>query len=160
MKDANKEIISHADNGGKSLITCPGCGISKKASVSKFKGKKHKIITRCKCGEQFSVQLNFRAYFRKEVSLRGEFKVVAHRITDWFEMEVGDLSRTGIGLRKSDAVIVKQGDKLKVKFHLDNHKKTLIEKMVVVKIVNDQYLGCEFIDLAAEEKELGFYLFV
>ena len=160
MKDDNSVIIAHADNDGRALITCPRCRISKKTSISKFKNKKHKIISRCHCGEQFSVQLNFRANFRKKVSLRGEFKVVSPRITNWFEMDVSDLSRTGIGLHKSDAVMVNQGDKLKVKFHLDNHKKTLIEKNVVVKILNDQYLGCEFLDLKPEEKELGFYLFV
>ena len=52
-----------------------------------------------------------------------------------------------------------KGDTLKVKFNLDNNKKTLIEKIVDMKIVIDQYIGCEFKDLALEEKELGFYLF-
>ena len=138
MDKVTKLIAAHADSNGMALITCPACGITKKTSVSQFKDKKHKIATRCQCGERFDIQLNFRASYRKEVNLKGMFMVVSPRTSHWCEMEVCDLSR--------------------VKFNLDNAKKTLIEKHVDVKIVIDQYLGCEFQDLALEEKELGFYL--
>ena len=154
-------VSAHADSKGMALITCPFCNITKKISVSQFKDKKHRIVTKCKCGERFAIQLNFRASYRKEVDLKGMFMVTSPRSSHWCEMEVSDLSRTGIGFRNAemDTVDVKKGDKLKIKFNLDNAKKTLIEKQVIVKIVIDQYVGCEFQDLALEEKELGFYLF-
>ena len=152
-------VSAHADSKGMALITCPFCNITKNISVSQFKDKKHKIVTKCKCGERFGIQLNFRASYRKEVDLNGMFMVTSPRSSHWCEMEVSDLSRTGIGFRNKETVVVNKGDTLKIKFNLDNPKKTLIEKHVTVKIVIDQYLGCEFQDLALEEKELGFYLF-
>ena len=152
-------VSAHADSKGMALITCPSCNITKKISVSQFKEKKHKIVTKCKCGERFAIQLNFRASYRKEVDLKGMFMVTSPGSSHWCEMEVSDLSRTGIGFRNKETVVVNKGDTLKIKFNLDNPKKTLIEKHVTVKIVIDQYLGCEFQDLALEEKELGFYLF-
>ena len=159
MEKVIKVIAAHADSEGMALITCPGCGITKKSSVAQFKDKKHKVSTKCQCGERFDIQLNFRASYRKEVNLKGMFMVVSPRPSHWCEMEISDLSRTGIGFRNTDTVAVSKGDKLKIKFNLDNPKKTLIEKHVIVKIVIDHYLGCEFQDLALEEKELGFYLF-
>ena len=160
MDKVTKLIAAHADSNGMALITCPACGITKKSSVSQFKDKKHKIATKCQCGERFDIQLNFRASYRKEVSLKGMFMVVSPRTSHWCDMEVCDLSRTGVGFRNTEDenVVVNKGDKLRVKFNLDNAKKTLIDKHVDVKIVIDHYLGCEFQDLALEEKELGFYL--
>ena len=160
MEKVKKLVTAHADINGMANITCPYCGIIKKSSVSKFKNKKHKVSTRCQCGEQFDIQLNFRASYRKDVSLKGLFMLVSPKSSHWCEMEVSDISRTGIGFRNQEEnVVVNKGDAVIVKFNLDNNKKTLIEKRVVVKIVIDQYIGCEFKDLALEEKELGFYLF-
>ena len=161
MEKEIKAVSAHADSNGMALITCPSCNVTKKLSVSQFKDKKHKLVTKCQCGERFEIHLNFRASYRKQVDLSGMFMLVSPRTSHWCEMEVSDLSRTGIGFRNAEmeTVDVKKGDKLKIKFNLDNAKKTLIEKQVVVKIVIDQYVGCEFQDLALEEKELGFYLF-
>lgn len=160
MGKVKKIITAHADINGNANITCPYCGITKRSSVSQFKDKKHKVSTRCQCGEQFDIQLNFRASYRKVVNLKGQFMVLSPRTSHWCEMEVSDISRTGVGFRSHEtSMVVSKGDALKVKFNLDNNKKTLIEKHVDVKIVIDQYIGCEFKDLALEEKELGFYLF-
>lgn len=159
MEKEKDRITAHADSNGMAIITCPYCGIIKKVSVSKFKNSKHQISTRCQCGKQFDLQLNFRSNYRKDVTLTGMFKVVAPIPSHWCEMIVRDISRTGVGFKNTDTVEVKEGYALRVRFKLDNIKKTLIEKDVVVKIVKDRYAGCEFKNLALEEKELGFYLF-
>ena len=159
MEKSKELIAAHVDSNDMAIITCPDCGLIKKTSVSKFKNLKHKISTRCQCGRRFDLQLNFRSSYRKNVNLPGTFMVISPKSSHWCEMLVRDISRTGVGFKNMDSVIVKTGDTVRVKFNLDNSKKTLIEKMVVVKTIKDQYIGCEFKDLALEEKELGFYLF-
>jgi hypothetical protein len=159
MEKSKDIIAAHVDSNDMVIITCPECGLIKKTSVSKFKNSKHKISTRCHCGKRFDLQLNFRSSYRKNVNLPGLFMVLSPKTSHWCEMSVRDISRTGVGFKNMDSVIVKRGDTVRVKFNLDNGKKTLIDKKVVVKIIKDQYVGCEFKDLALEEKELGFYLF-
>lgn len=159
MENNNELIAVHVDNNGMAIITCPSCGMIKKVSVSKYKNKKHRLDTRCQCGKRFDLQLNFRASYRKDVTLPGTFMIISPRPSHWCDMVVSDLSRRGLGFKNRDTVGIYKGDILRVKFNLNNTKKTLIEKQVVVKIVKEKYIGCEFRDLALEEKELGFYLF-
>jgi len=151
--------IAHADGSGFAVITCPFCSIVKKVSVSKFKELKHKISTRCQCGESFELLLNFRANYRKSVKLPGTYKVLTPTVSTWKDMMVFDLSRSGIGITIYDPVVMNVGDTLHVRFLLDDSRKTAIDKKVIVKIIKGHDLGCEFKDLALEEKELGFYLF-
>ncbi len=159
MEKDKDRVAAHVDSNDMAIITCPYCGIIKKVSVTEFKNKKHQISTRCQCGKRFELQLNFRSSYRKDVHLAGMFMVVSPKSSHWCEMVVHDISRTGLGFKNTDSVEVKTGTTLRVKFNLDNIKKTLIEKDVIVKIVKDRYVGCEFKNLALEEKELGFYLF-
>lgn len=85
--------------------------------------------------------------------------IISPKTSHWCEMAIRDISRAGVGFENMDSVLVSKGDTLRIKFKLDNGKRTLIEKKVIVKIIRDKYVGCEFKDLALEEKELGFYLF-
>ena len=43
-------------------------------------------------------------------------------------------------------------------FTLDNRKKSVLFKKVIIKTVNGNQIGCEFLEDRAYEKELGFYL--
>lgn len=159
MENHNELIAAHVDTNGMAIITCPSCGMIKKVSVSKYKDIKHRLNTRCQCGKRFDIQLNFRASYRKDVTLSGTFMIISPRSSHWCDMVVSDLSRMGLGFKNREKVVVHKGDVIRVKFNLNNAKKTLIDKQVVVKIVKEKYIGCEFRDLALEEKELGFYLF-
>lgn len=159
MENTKELIAAHVDSNDMAIITCPNCGIIKKVSVSKFKNSKHKISTRCQCGKRFDLQLNFRSSYRKAVNLPGTFMIISPKTSHWCEMAIRDISRAGVGFENMDSVVVSKGDTLRIKFKLDNGKGTLIEKKVIVKIIRDKYVGCEFKNLALEEKELGFYLF-
>lgn len=65
----------------------------------------------------------------------------------------------GLRFKMIDNAIINQGDTLRVKFTLENKKTVLIDKKVLVRFVGSDFFGCEFADLALEEKALGFYLF-
>ena len=47
---------------------------------------------------------------------------------------------------------------VRVTFTLDDAKQSKIEKDVVVRVIEDKYVGCEFTDRAIFDKTLGFYL--
>jgi hypothetical protein len=51
------------------------------------------------------------------------------------------------------------GDRLMVKFTLDREPPEIIEKEVIVKTIQDNYIGCEFIEESGfTDRTLGFYL--
>jgi len=66
----------------------------------------------------------------------------------------------GIGIKVLDKAEVgktKKGDILLVRFTLDNSVSTKMEKKVKVKIIKDDYLGCEFFDDDKNDVKLKFY---
>lgn len=153
-----ESITVHVQQGNSAAIRCLFCGGLKQASVEKFKNVKHIITTRCSCGKRFEVKLNFRRYYRKEVSLTGEFMILTSNFHEWAVMHVRDLSMCGLRMKMSYTPQVQKGDILRVKFSLDGKKPATIAKKVGVMFVDGDTLGCEFMDLALEEKDLGFYL--
>ena len=66
---------------------------------------------------------------------------------------------TGIRFHFPTNLSIYVGDRIEVKFILDDPQKTNIHKEVrILNSANDQY-GWEFLNLANEEKRLGYYLF-
>ncbi|MFC1524332.1 hypothetical protein ACFL6N_06035 [Thermodesulfobacteriota bacterium] len=53
-----------------------------------------------------------------------------------------------------------EGDIYEVKFFLDDNHKTLIQRKVVIRLVEGSYIGGQFTEPALhdQEKALGFYL--
>lgn len=77
----------------------------------------------------------------------------------WFSVTILNLSMSGLRFRLKDPATIKLDDLLQVKFTLDDQRADLIDKEVIVKDIRKNHYGCEFNNLAYEEKELGFYLF-
>jgi len=139
----------------KAVIICPCCEMVKSINVEKFKGRKEPLTVRCKkCGENFSILLDFRVSYRKKVHLDGYYTKVG--FNRWNRIVVKDISRTGI--RITTLRDLKEGDEVKIKFTLDNTKHSEIERNAVVKWAKDRYAGLEFTDTSQYESELGFYL--
>jgi hypothetical protein len=151
-------IIVHVDETNSAMLYCPFCGLTRRMSIEKQKNIRHKFISRCKCANRFKVQLNFRRHYRKETAQAGRFMAIPPNKSIWNSMHICDLSMTGVGFKFFNAFTTNKDNVLRVKFDLDNGQRTCIDKNVFVKFVGDKFLGCEFLDLAFEEKELGFYL--
>lgn len=160
---------------GKSVeIQCPSCHINKKVPIEKVP-KKFYFIVKCSCGFEFVVQRELRAKYRKNVHLNG---VVMRAKPDpdskWGRalnesMEsstlssciVINISPIGIGIiltGRSKRGMISIGDVLMIQFSLDNSASTKIEKMVTVKAVKNNYIGCEFLHDGKEDKDIKFYL--
>lgn len=142
-------------------ITCPKCNKSRNIEASKYRNRKHTIKVRCSCRYQFAVLLDYRKSYRKETNLEGTYIMVPPAVGKG-RLNVLNISRNGIGFTVGFSVSgshpLVPGQKVRVTFQLDNKKQTDIEKVVTIKNVQGHYIGGEFDDTKAFEKDLGFYL--
>jgi len=140
----------------------------KQVSVAKFKDEKHTLKVRCSCQKMLSLDLDFRQKYRKLTNLRGEYLNLTHKQKNnrgheslqAHQCQIVNISLTGLGLLVFPEHGVKQGDTLRVRFILDDRKKSKIDRQLVVRVVRKDYIGGEFIDDAYHtyDKTLGFYL--
>ena len=65
----------------------------------------------------------------------------------------------GLGFITLSRMRVQVGDTLKVKFTLDKVPPEIVEKEVIVRTIQDTYIGCEFSQESGfSDRTLGFYL--
>ena len=149
-------------------LHCPFCGMVKQVSVARFKDEKHTLKVRCSCQKMLTVDLNFRKKYRKLTNLRAKYINLTHKQVKNRGLEqiqehhcqIVNISLTGLGLLVFSGHGVKQGDRIRVRFTLDDKKKSEIERKLIVRVVRKDYIGCEFINdgYHTYDKVLGFYL--
>jgi hypothetical protein len=147
----------YVDAENNATLLCPHCGTSKTVNVENLKSRGDPLKIRCTCKEAFAVTFEFRKAHRKETNLAGHFcKLPASE--DWHSMTVKNISSTGIGFETYNPHGLGKGDEVRVRFALDDAKRSTIERDVIVRVVKDRYIGCEFSDPSVYDKTLGFYL--
>ena len=149
-------------------LHCPFCGMVKQVSVARFKDEKHTLKVRCSCQKMLTVDLNFRQKYRKLTNIRGEYINLTHKQENnqgheqlqEHHCQIVNISLTGLGLLVFSGHGVKRGDRLRVRFTLDDKKKSEIDRKLIARVVRKDYIGCEFVDDAYHtyDKILGFYL--
>lgn len=154
-----KTVSAFVNKENYTAFTCPYCQKTHRVSVARHKGLKHKLTTKCTCQKQFQVELNFRQFYRKDVNLMGEVINVSTGSSNWYAMTVVDISMSGLKFKVIGPKDIENGHRLHVKFTLDDQQANSIDKEVRVVDIRDDHYGCEFLNLAYEEKELGYYLF-
>lgn len=152
-----KSVKAFVNDDGMTALSCPVCGLVRPTSVSKFRNKRHVLTVKCKCKENFKVHLEFRKHFRKSTDLEGLYSLLAPAAGGG-RVKIQNISRSGVGFSISGMHSIKVGNLAKLKFTLDNRNATELDKQVTVKSITENYIGCEFIENQAFEKELGFYL--
>lgn len=159
---AEKVFISK--NNTAKLI-CPKCGESKTEKISEYLNihEAVRLKHKCSCGFLYTVLLERRERHRKTVNLSGEYDYSPSTDqTSKGSIIVKNISRAGLSFQvnedeKQDFVI---GDKLLIKFHLDDKQKTLIRKEVIVKNIRGSYIGAEFRSVDLYDRALGLYMFI
>jgi len=94
--------------------------------------------------------------YSKDVSLLGDFVLL--RTKSYGRMTVQGLSLNKMGLIVTSGHRLRVGDFLDISFHLDDFKRSLIERRVLVKKVKDKQVDVEVHNPPPYAKELGFYL--
>lgn len=144
----------------RAVFVCPHCGNSKTADAGKYMDRKGPLKVRCTCGLTFSVSLEFRRAYRKETTLVGHYCKLPGCM-HWEEMVVKNISPSGLGFTALSPHDLTGGCLVRVRFRLDDAKRSEIEKDVVVKEVKQDHVGCKFtapLQFSQADKALGFYL--
>ena len=147
-------------------VICPKCNLSKTADVSTYKdiNKQVRFNVKCKCGHSFSVMLDRRESYRKDIELPGTYIYTSSEGTrEKGTLFVKDISRTGLKFIVRGDPTFSVGGNISIEFQLDSKQKTLIKKEVVIKkIFKDKRIGSEFCSISPSDpndKAIGFYLF-
>ena len=130
--------------------------IRKKTNVFKFKDTHKRLKAKCKCGEIFRVELEFRRYYRKEVRLAGEY--FFHEKDERGDILIEDISMTGIKFSTLKRHYISRNDTVELKFTLNNQRKTEIQTFVKIIWIADRNVGAQFINLKHFKQDLVFYL--
>jgi len=142
---------------GTTVVKCPLCGHARTVSVQRFKEKKKVIKVKCSCRESYTVSLELRKMYRRSTNLKGSYINISLN-NEIGMMIVKDVSMGGIGFEAIGGNRIEKDHELDVTFTLDDTHSSVIKKQVVVRIVNGNYVGCEFIHSLEYNKALGFYL--
>jgi hypothetical protein len=145
----------------KATFICPKCKNTKTVDVSKFAHTTNtvKVNSRCSCGHKWTSVLEKRKQYRKKVDLPGTYSFISGtKATDRGGMKITDLSAGGVKLKLNVQRSLQVGDRLNIEFRLDDNKKTLIKKDVVVKNISDTSIGVAFRSTDPYDPVLGFYL--
>jgi hypothetical protein len=169
---AKKEEIPYQDinvrKDNKITLSCPSCLLVKDIPVEKYIGQKHSFTVNCPCGTTYGVNLNFRKQYRKEISIGGFYSIGEESIgsmqsgkvpTVPINCRINNISLGGLGIKILGKMRAQIGDRLNVRFTLDKEPPEIIEKEVVVRSIQGDFIGCEFIEATGfSDRTLGFYL--
>jgi hypothetical protein len=145
-----------ADENEQVTVSCPRCNRQKTLSATPFKNRKEDLKVSCPCGENFKARIEFRRTFRKKVQLPGEFS--NPKTGEQGEVLIVDLSLYGIGFSPLNPSAIVTGDVLRLKFTLDDRKRSQISRRVVVRSVTRDHVGCEIAKDQPPDSDLNFYL--
>lgn len=140
---------------------CPECNSAKTVDVARYAAIQQKVTVKCRCacGHHFEVILEKRRQYRKTTDLPGTyFYRMANGEMDKGNMRVVDVSSSGLKLKLAVARDFTIGDTLRVEFHLDDKRRTFMEKKVIVRNVQSNLVGTAFAPLEGDDPHLGFYL--
>jgi hypothetical protein len=160
------KLFVHKDNIVK--LRCPNCHEKKQIPASVLKNK-YKFRGRCTCNSVIEVELEYRNTFRKETNLAGYYsdnlkelqsvKVADGDLTTNItstNCNIMNISTYGLGFKSLNHHNIINDNILYIVFQLSAG--TIIEKKVIVRNVQDDNIGCEFIDVQEEDKDIDYYL--
>lgn len=145
------------NDGDETTLVCPKCSTAKTLSVRQFRHHLQLLKAKCNCGHSFRVQLEFRRHYRKPTELPGTYDL-SQPAFGGGAAKIVNLSLSGACFEVRGMHDLKIGQKGMLVFTLDNRKKTVVSKNVIIRTVNGNRIGSEFIDDRAFDKDLGFYL--
>ena len=152
---ADVKVFVLQDN--KATIVCPHCNSAKQVSLDGYRNKGKTLKVRCKCKETFTVELDFRNYYRKQTNLAGTYRSI-NPPGGGGPVNVCNLSLGGMGFTVAGMHSLQPGHTIEVEFRLDDKNFSKLVKRARVCTIQKNYIGCQFPDQERAGKELGFYL--
>ena len=151
-------IKVHVRDNNTATLICPACGAVKHFAADRYRHSRHTISVRCRCQQVFSLLLDFRRHYRKQTSLPGTYEILSEGGVGGGIIHINDISRGGLGFTVSGLHRIEKDQELQVEFQLNDKKKTVLKRRMLVKSVQQNSVGCQFKDAAEMERALGFFL--
>lgn len=154
----------YPDKHGNVTLVCHGCGHVHHIDAEQYKASGRLLITCDKCGHALEALISYRKHYRKETNLTGtcttRFAHPDKSINGEFSgIVVKNVSLSGIGFIVKSPIHAKEGDILNVKFKLDDPKRTVISKQVIIRRIIDKLFAGEFTPpMDPTGSPLAFYL--
>ena len=148
-----KVYVNHYDEG---TVTCPHCEKSKRLSFIKQKTSREPLRVKCACGSPFKTIVELRNYYRKKTRLQGHYTTPDNNKSGSIIIE--DLSFIGLGFRTRLPHSLQADEVIDLRFVLDNKVHSEVQKKAIVRRIQGYFIGAQFCDLKAFDKELGYYL--
>jgi hypothetical protein len=146
----------YTDDTNQVSIICPKCEREQNIDTTKFKDTQKKLEGKCRCGEPYQFTIEFRKRPRKDVRLLGEYFIPG--IEEKGEIIIRELSMSGIRFECLNPHHISKDDTVKVKFKLDDPKRSDIQKHVKVVWVRDRIIGAYYIEKKLYQTNLALYL--
>ncbi len=116
------------------------------------------LSVRCRCGHVYNVLLDFRRHFRNPPAWPGPTSA-GTRQDRAAARSASSTSRAAASVSSvSGRHRIEPGQKLQVEFQLTDRNRTVIKKQAVVRTVQENTVGCEFLCAGELDKALGFFL--
>jgi hypothetical protein len=133
-------------------ITCPKCKKLWEKDFSQVKDfqKKNMLKCKCPCGNSFPIKLERRRHYRKMTNLTGSY--MHDKTKKRGLVNIKNVSKSGARLELNTQHLIPTGDKLTLKFNLDDVQRSYMCKEAVVKKSDGSTVGLEFSDLEPDEK--------
>ncbi len=103
----------------------------------------------------------FRQYVRKDTNMPGVYQKLTPEGIVGNEILVENLSLGGIGFTTRDSAFMREGEIIDLEFILDNPDSSVISKTAVIRKVEGDYIGAEFVeasDATGRDHEFEKYL--
>ncbi len=139
-------------------LVCSKCGNMRKIIISELPniGRIYKV--KCKCTHDFSIQFDRRKHKRKRINFIGTYSVDDSFVDSI--INIIDISRGGLAFIRTEKNKLNIGDKIHIKFNLDNPNGDLIDCIALIRNIFDNRVCVEFIEIKGRgQTTLGFYLF-
>lgn len=160
-----QKIFVKEDNRAK--IRCDACGLVGTVHMKDLASVTPVVRIRCAaCAVVFSVQFEYRKFYRKTTNLEGTYLALFDeqdipRLSQGqktINCRIENLSMHGAGFSALGRHRIEKNARLILGFTLDNPQRTWITKTGKVRLIDGSYIGLQFDDRASTDRELGFYL--
>ncbi|MBM9537778.1 PilZ domain-containing protein [Desulfobulbus alkaliphilus] len=151
-------LKAHVRTNGTATLICPACGAVRNVSAERFRHGRHVITARCRCRHVYNILLDFRRHYRKKTNLPGTYEILSEGGVGGGIIHIINISRGGLGFTVSGLHRIEKDQLLLVEFQLNDKKQSVLKKRATVKSVQQNVIGCQFMEDAAMEKALGFFL--
>ena len=151
------EKIIYLTNGNIGHVTCKKCGKTKTFDVNGLNLFRDYKVTCKDCNRSFHVRFEARRYYRKKTNMAGIFTAKDDLRGN---VNVVDISQIGIGFKTIvEYPDVKKGMHIKLRFRLDNLKKSGIKLGGEVINRKGKLIGIKITDMEEHIKnDIGFYM--